>query len=804
MHLIQSGPRNCSIMLVGEAPGGTEMKAGTPNQGGAGQLLSHAMSRAGLTMSTCFQTNVLHSIPPMGKFENILKKANQLTYIGGILQLKKDLEEIRPNVVVAMGSHALQPLTGKKGIDKYRGSILPCTLVPGLKVIGTYSPAYALRVYEAKAIIEIDMHRIKAESLSPEIILPQREMILDPNASDRARVRDEMLRAEWLSIDIECWLDANSGKWKLACVGFSDMASRAMVIPATTSDRLLDIRLLLESPTKKVYQNGQFDVVVLQDEGYNVQNFAWDTMMGHHALFTESAGGADEISELKGKKRMSVFKKGLGFQTSIYTREPFYKDDGKLWKETNDLQLFWLYNGRDVSVTREIRDVQDRELEALGTRQTFDHEMELVIPLMYATRRGIKIDQTIRANLRTEYEGEIVNLQNYLDSAAGSSINVKSTPQIMTLLYDKLKLPIKKNRKTGRATGDKDAIIELAEKFQHPMLLTILKIRERRDYLERYISAKLGADGRIRCSFDPTGTRTGRLASRQSLDGSGTNLQNIPARKSVGERIKQMFIADEGKVFVYPDYKQAEVWVVAYLAGARGLIELLNDPTRDVHYENASRIFNKPTTDISDEERYLAKTIVHASNYGMGPANLVQLVARDSETTKIKVSFGRAKELMEKYFMIYPEIREVFWKDVERELQGTRTLTSFTVGRKRAFFARWDDKLIRDAYSYIPQSTVGDLGGRGIINCYKDVQLAKPELEAEFLLGVHDSILMQCNEGQYIATAEAMAKAMAIPLTINGETFVIPTDCKVGRNWGKAGPNNLAGMRDITKGTDGI
>lgn len=805
MRLIQAGPRGAAVMLVGEAPSVTELTTGQPFTGGAGYLLSQSLSRAGISMSSCFQTNVLHVPLPGKTFDSVMKGAAQAHLVQGMLQLKADIESIRPNIVVPLGAGALQVVTGKKGIDKWRGSILQSALVKGQKCVATYSPGFALKVYEAKAIMEIDFSRVLAESQTPEIKLPEREYFLAPDAETQARLVHEMYGAEWLSVDIECWQD-DSGKWRLACVGFSDRQDRCLVIPATSAGNLLDIRTLVESPlSKKIYQNGQFDVSVLQDEGFNPVNYAWDTMYAHYSLFNEAASGEDELTHIHGKKkRVNPLRKGLAFQTSIYTREPYYKEDGKLWKETNDLQLFYLYNGKDSAVTHEIKNVQEKELDEFGTRTAFERIMRVTPALMSATRRGILIDKKRREELKQMYMFEIDNLQKFLDTSAGTPINVKSTPQVTKFLYEQLKLPAKYSKKTGNLTADKDAINDLAGKFPgNPLLQVVLKIRERRDYLERYIDIALGPDGRMRCLFDPSGTKSGRLASRTSLDGTGTNLQTIPARKAIGELIKQMFVADLGKIFIYPDFKQAEAWLVAYLARCEGLIELLNDPTRDVHYENASRIYNKPVAQVTEEERYLAKRVVHASNYGMGPDKLVMLVAQETEATGIRISFKQAKELMEKYFMIYPEIKTVFWRGVEQEVQYSRTLST-PLGQKRAFFGRWNDELLRDAYSWIPQATVGHLGLEATANIYENVQLGRPELGAEFLLNVHDSVLVQCNEEHFEATADAVLANMRIPITVYGREFIIPTDCKIGKNWGKRSDSNPAGMRDISKGTDGL
>lgn len=785
MKLIQQGPRDAKIVIVGEAPGAQEAATGVPFTGGSGMILNDMLSRVGINRGECFVTNVCHIQPPGNEFGWFLRPNPRPEFILGVIQLKKDIEEIRPNLVISMGARGLKVLAGKDSIEKWRGSILESTLVRGLKVIGTYHPAYVLRVWDYKAVAELDLRRCKEESAYPDIRIPARDLVLDPSRELGAALVSELLLAEWLAVDIECF--ETSGGWQLACVGFSDRGNRAVVFPCDESWKLEAIKTLCESSVRKVFQNGTFDVTVLGQNGITVRGFLWDTMLAHHSIYAECASGADEVSRLAGRKRQAAIAKGLAFLTSIYTKQPFYKDDGKLWQNTGDLQLFWRYNGLDAAVTREVRDVQETELAEYGTTATFRHEMSLVRPLMAATNRGIRINLELRQSLIKSYEAQIQRLQELLDRLAGESVNVKSPKQIQFLLYDKLKLPAKRHRRTGRPTADKDAIIELAGKHQHPVLATILAIRRRRDFIERYLNATVDADGRMRCSFDITGTRTGRLSSRQSIWGSGTNLHNIPVRSKEGEAIRGMFIADAGKLLIVRDYSQAEARVVAYLAGCQGLIELFEDPVRDVHRENAARINEILLDEVSEAQRYLAKKAVHAFNYGMFEDRLVQVVNEDAETTGVRIDAVQGKQLRDKYFMLYPEIRSVFWKEVERELKYSRTLTT-PFGRKRTFFGRWDDKLLREAYAFIPQSTVGDLGGRAIVRCYEEIECRIPG--AEFLLSVHDSVIMQCWERDVERVASEMQRVMAIPLTIKDKTFVIPTDCKVGYNWGSRPKKN--------------
>lgn len=321
-------------MAVGEAPGKNEDVEGKPFVGASGELLNHMLGLASLHRSDLFITNVAHVRPPDNDFDWFLKPKPRIELLQGVLQLQKDLQEIKPNLVIALGDVPLQFLTGKRGIGKWRGSILECSLVKGLKVIATYHPASAFRVYENKAIIEVDLRRCAEECKSPEIRLPERTFYIDPPRDLLESLVGELEQAEWLSTDIECFKRPD-GSWQVSCVGFSDRPDRALVVRYDSPEKRAAVARLCRSGAKKIFQNGQFDIAVLADNGVEI-NFAhaWDTMYGHHALYPECAGAEDEVKKLTGSKggKTSPFGKGLGFQTSIYTREPYYKDDGKLWE----------------------------------------------------------------------------------------------------------------------------------------------------------------------------------------------------------------------------------------------------------------------------------------------------------------------------------------------------------------------------------------------------------------------------------------------------------------------------------------
>lgn len=789
MKLLQEGPRSARILICGEAPGETEVSTGLPFQGYSGEMLTNMLGRAGIRRHECFITNLCHIRPPGNIFEWFYKPANQLHYIQGVIQLKKDIEEIKPNLVIALGAHPLRALTGKRAIGDWRGSILSSSLVKGQKVIGTFHPAAILLVWDYKAIADFDLARCREEAGSPVMNLPHRDLYLPPNLVPESIISgahtlhpytstiiEEMYNAEWLACDIET-VERDDGSWRISCVGFSDRCSRALTLAMDGAESELAIRRLLGGPARKIFQNGNiFDVPVLLREGYPVANFAWDTMLGHHSIFPESAGGEDEMSKLEKKKKQAALRKGLAFQTSIYTREPRYKDDGKLWHNTGDVVTFYRYNGLDAAVTREIRDVQAKELAESDCICVIEHAMSLVEPLMAMTRKGIKIDMAIRARLKHEAEVAITRLQAFLEAGAGTAINVESGKQVMSFLYGTLKLPTKFNKKTKRPTANKDAIGELAHKYNHPLLMAIVEIRQRRKTIETYLNAGVDPDGRMRCSWDPTGTRTGRLSSRASLSGSGTNLQNQPTE------MREMFVADSGCMFIYRDYSQAEARVVAALASDSYLLTLFSDSKRDIHKETAASIFGISIDKVTPEQRYTAKRVRHAVNYGMDAARFVQVVNEDARDTGIRIDYQLARKVIDGFFLLHPNHKSVYWRNVEDQIKQSRTLVN-AFGRKRTFFGRMDDKLLRDAYSYIPQSTVGDLCCKALVKIYNDIQLGRKDLDVSILLNVHDSVLVMCPDSKVTEVSNLMAKAMDIPFLCNGHKVSIPTDCKVGRDW---------------------
>jgi DNA polymerase I-like protein with 3'-5' exonuclease and polymerase domains len=137
-----------------------------------------------------------------------------------------------------------------------------------------------------------------------------------------------------------------------------------------------------------------------------------------------------------------------------------------------------------------------------------------------------------------------------------------------------------------------------------------------------------------------------------------------------------------------------------------------------------------------------------------------------------------AKELMKIYHQACPQLH--LWHErIQNDLRATRTLTNL-LGRKHKFTDRWGDNLFRSAYSFIPQSTVGDLLNTALERLY---YLFGNSID--LFLQLHDAVYAICNEEDVPSVMQAMKHCMLMPLVANHTTFTIDIDFSVGPNWGQ-------------------
>ena len=587
------------------------------------------------------------------------------------------------------------------------------------------------------------------------------------------------------AVDIETLYGDKAGPivW---CIGFSPRPDFAFVVPLlrnfgfawplpqeTYLIKLIS-KFFLNPRADKIFQNGLYDLSILgRYYGLRVaDNTYQDTMYCHHASYP-------------------FLKKGLEVLASIYTWEPYYKDEGKvnMGKRSSDKAEF-IYNGKDCCVTREIWDIVRRDAQQLGTWEGYQRSMSIMPSLLAMMIRGVKIDVEAKTRLGAQFEQKAKYHEQALWNLEGESVNLDSPLQLKKLLYYKYGLPeqYKGFGKHRKVTTDKDALQKLRR--TNPNVEVLEHIIEHRKFGKlagTYTSIEIEADGRIRTAYSLVSTW--RLNSKESAFGGGGNLQNIPVRTEEGRLVRKLFIPDEGKVLLACDLSQAEARVVTWESEDLPKIEQFLAGL-DVHWENARGLFSMPDTvpynpkalwkdfftrqsHTLKEYRDIGKTVVHAANYGMGPRMLQTILARQG----FILEYGTCKDLLSAYLSKNPFLGS-WHHGIREEIKSRRILVS-SFGRKRMFLGRLNDNLWRAAYAFSPQNTVGEMLQVSIQRIWNECPYIDP------LLNVHDEIVAQVYPEDIPRAMIDIRERMEIPLTIHHRELIIPCDFKTGLSWGQ-------------------
>jgi len=409
------------------------------------------------------------------------------------------------------------------------------------------------------------------------------------------------------------------------------------------------------------------------------------------------------------------------------------------------------------------------------------HTHLLAIALSAAQEHGVLIDKEVRSALVDKFKIKVDETQTQVNALVGREININSPKQIMELLYDEMHLPTV--YKKGKPTSDEDALLRLHKRYpDEPVLTLIITYRKDSKLISTFLEAETDEDGRMRTSYNPSGTKNFRISSSKNLWGSGANLQNIPIGRRPGvENIRHIFIAPPGYSFVKGDLVQAETMVVARIMCRYNDYTLwnkyVNVPDFDIHKWAAAPVFGVDEKDVTGYQRAVGKVANHAGNYCAGPG-VIQSEARKYAIDG--VDYKMAKRIIDTRRAAIPGL-EKWWKDVEMQIRRTRTMTT-CLGRRRQFFGRFDDNAtIRDAVAFEPQSVVGDVCN----TIFRRLYVSLPE-DAAPVLQVHDEVVVETLDEQIEEVKQEMKKVAIVPLWLNGaemEPLIIPIDITIGKNW---------------------
>ncbi len=409
---------------------------------------------------------------------------------------------------------------------------------------------------------------------------------------------------------------------------------------------------------------------------------------------------------------------------------------------------------------------------------------EIEKPLIPITQQmqedGVRIDIEYLKKLSKEYHKELSKLEKKIYKHAGEEFNISSPKQLGEVLFDRMGLSVKNQKKTS--TGQKSTKESELEKMKelHPIISDILSFRELRKLLSTYIDnlpKMVDSDGRIHAEFLQTGTTTGRMASQNP------NLQNIPIKTELGRRIRNAFIAEKEYQLLALDYSQIDLRSAALLSGDEKLTEVFRSGG-DIHTAVASEVFGVAPEDVDKEMRRKAKVINFGIIYGMGVNSLRKSLGKDTTTR------AEAQQFYNNYFKQFSTLAEYLDKVKADAARTGYTETYF--GRKRYFegikskvpFIRAATE--RMAINAPIQGTSADIIKRATVDIDDYIKKNKLEGDVRLLLNIHDELIFEVKKDVIDRVTPEIKHIMESVLSIKDTNGIIFTvEASIGDNWGE-------------------
>ncbi len=395
-------------------------------------------------------------------------------------------------------------------------------------------------------------------------------------------------------------------------------------------------------------------------------------------------------------------------------------------------------------------------------------EEPLIRVLAKMEKDGVKMDLDSLRSFAAGLREEVQQREEKIRAMAGNpNLNISSPKQIAALLYDELQLLQRK--KKGNDSTDEETLLSIEDR--HPIVREILEFRAAKKLLSTYIEPFPGyisrSDGKIHTCFNQALTATGRLSS------SNPNLQNIPIRSERGKEIRKAFVPSrEGGVIMSADYSQIELRIMAHLSQDRHLIEAFNSGL-DVHKATAAKIFGIDSSEVSAEQRRIAKTANFGIMYGISAFGLSQ---------RLSCSRAEAKQIIDDYFESFPAIRSFIEDTLTAARENGYVETIF--GRRR-FVPDVNSRngtvralAERNAVNAPIQGTSADIIKMAMAGVAR--RLSEAGLKSRMVLQIHDELLFDALEEEIDTLKAIVVEEMenvvrlSVPLTV---------ECDYGKNW---------------------
>ena len=566
----------------------------------------------------------------------------------------------------------------------------------------------------------------------------------------------------------------NAMQDKMVGMSFSNADGEAWYVPIghrsgeqIDRTRALEIvaPLFADAKVPKAAHNANFDVMVLQQAGIDINNVKFDTMIAASLCGHNRYGLKDLALELF-RAEMTPITDLIGTGRNQITMSEV------------DIELAGPYAAADADFTYRLWRHFDGELDGHNTRDAFENiEMPLLPVIVEMQQTGMVVETDILKKFSAALGEEIAQIKQVANALLGGrDFNIASNRQIGTILIDEWNAPPTRKLKTGwsmnadaldrmrNTNGLDDRIYQLIDAVLRYRELAKLKSTYA-DSLPKMVNP---ATGRVHSTFNQAGSATGRLASNDP------NVQNIPVRTPLGRRVRDAFTTnyESGWQLLSADYSQIELRILAHMSREPSLLEAFRN-NEDIHNATARSMYG--VQDVTSDQRRIAKILNFGVIYGLGP----QGVARQTDLTQ-----QQGREFIDLYFGKYPGIRDFI--EHQKQVAKMRGYAETLKGRRRYLpDLRSANQGYRAAAERVAvnmpiQGTAADVIKIAMINIADE--LHRRGLESRMTAQVHDELIFEVAPGELEEITSLSHDMMPAAMSLEVPLLV---DTKTGIRWGE-------------------
>ncbi len=514
----------------------------------------------------------------------------------------------------------------------------------------------------------------------------------------------------------------------------------------------------------KLMHNAKYSIIILEQHGVPVEGLDFDTMIAAYLL--ESTQRTFALRDLAWRKLQVELPAATALLGSGKRAITMAQVDPAAAGE---------YARQEADLVRRLVPILKRELDDNDQQRLFcEVELPLVPVLASMEQAGVAIDTAYLRTLSQELHARLGEIEAEIYRAVGHQFNVASPSQLSHVLFEELHLPKSKRTRTGQVSTGAEVLEEL--RGIHPVVDLILEHRQLQKLIGTYVDALPALinprTGRVHTSFNQTMTATGRLSS------SDPNLQNIPIRTELGRRVRRAFVAGGPQLrLLSADYAQIELRILAHITGDPTLVQAFEED-QDIHAATAAEVLGIPISQVTADQRRLAKMVNFGVLYGMSEYGLA---------ARTDLPQYEAGAFIDRYFSRFATIKR-YQDQVLREAERRGYVTTL-LGRRRyipelkspVYAVRQAAQ--RAAINHPIQGTQADIIKLAMIRIQR--YLRESRSRARMILQVHDELVFEVPEDEVDELAEVVRDTMVHAFELS---VPVRVDVKVGSNWEEMTP----------------